>query len=91
MVENAALRAENQYQKQKRTQKKKYIRTGTSMTIQDGQDGIQRPMVKEQPEDDDENIDSVLLNRQPRSVRKKALSKCSRCGSFEHNARTCSL
>ena len=91
MVENAALRAENQYQKQKRTQKKKYIRTGTSMTIQDGQDGIQRPMVEEQPEDDDENIDSVLLNGQPRSVRKKAPSKCSRCGSFEHNARTCSL
>ena len=48
-------------------------------------------MVKEQPEDDDENIDLVLLNKQLRSVRKKALSKCSRCGSFKHNARTCSL
>jgi hypothetical protein len=91
MVENAALRAENQHQKQKRTQKKKYIRTGTSMTIQDGQDGIQRPVVKEQPKDNDENVDPVLLNGEPRSVRRKALSKCSRCGSFEHNARTCSL
>ena len=48
-------------------------------------------MVKEQPKDDNENIDLVLLNRQLRSVRKKALSKCSRYGSFEHNARTCSL
>ena len=48
-------------------------------------------MVKEQPKDDDENIDSVLLNEQLRSVRKKALSKYSRCGSFKHNARTCSL
>ena len=48
-------------------------------------------MVKEQPEDNDENIDLVLLNGQPRSVCKKAPSKCSRCGSFEHNARTCSL
>ena len=48
-------------------------------------------MVKEQPEDDDENIDLVLLNEQLRSVRKKALSKCSRYGSFEHNARTYSL
>ena len=91
IVENAALRAENQYQKQKRTQKKQYIRTTTSMTIQDGQDSTQKPIVEEQPEDDDKNIDLVLLNEQLRSVRKKALSKCSRYGSFEHNARTCSL
>ena len=48
-------------------------------------------MVEEQPEDNDKNIDLVLLNEQLRSVRKKALSKCSRCGSFKHNARTCSL
>jgi hypothetical protein len=48
-------------------------------------------MVKEQPEDDNENINLVLLNRQLRSVRRKALSKCSRCSSFKHNARTCSL
>jgi hypothetical protein len=61
------------------------------MTIQDGEDGIQRPMVEEQPEDNNENIDPVLLNRGLRSVRRKALSKCSRCGSFKHNARTCSL
>jgi hypothetical protein len=61
------------------------------MTIQDGQDGIQRPMVEEQPEDNNENIDPVLLNGELRSVRRKAPSKCSRCGSFEHNARICSL
>ena len=48
-------------------------------------------MVKEQPEDDNKNIDLVLLNKQLRNVRKKALSKYSRCGSFKHNARTCSL
>jgi hypothetical protein len=48
-------------------------------------------VVKEQPKDNDENVDPVLLNGEPRSVRRKALSKCSRCGSFEHNARTCSL
>ena len=60
MVEVAALRAENQYQKQKRTQKKQYIRSSTSMTVQSGQDGTQRPVVEEQPKDDDENIDPVL-------------------------------
>jgi hypothetical protein len=44
-------------------------------------------MVEEQPEDNNENIDLVLLNRELRSVRRKALSKCSRCSSFKHNAR----
>jgi hypothetical protein len=38
------------------------------MTIQDGQDGIQRPMIEEQPEDNNENIDPVLLIGEPRSV-----------------------
>jgi hypothetical protein len=61
------------------------------MTIQDSQDSIQRPMVEEQTEDNNENIDLVLLTRELRSVYRKALSKYSRCGSFEHNARTCSL
>jgi hypothetical protein len=48
-------------------------------------------MVEEQPTDNTENIDPVLLNEQLRTVRKKVPGKCSRCGSFEHNARTCSL
>jgi hypothetical protein len=60
MVEVAALRAENQHQKQKRTQKKQYVRTSTSITVQDGQDSTQRPMVEEQLKDDDENIDPIL-------------------------------
>jgi hypothetical protein len=30
------------------------------MTVQSGQDGTQRPAVKEQPKDDDENINLVL-------------------------------
>jgi hypothetical protein len=61
------------------------------MTIQDSQESVQKRMVKERQTDNTENIDPVLLNEQLRTVRKKALSKCSRCGSFEHNARTCSL
>jgi hypothetical protein len=36
IVKVAALRAENQHQKQKRIQKKQHIRTTTLMTIQDG-------------------------------------------------------
>jgi hypothetical protein len=30
------------------------------MTIQDGQDSTQRPVVEEEPKDDDESIDPVL-------------------------------
>jgi hypothetical protein len=91
MAEVAALRAENQHQKQKRARQKRYIRQEGSMTVQDGQESVQKRMVEEQLTDNTENIDPALLTEQPRSVRKKALSKCSRCGSYEHNARTCSL
>ena len=61
------------------------------MAIQDGQESVRKRMVEEQPTDNTENIDPVLLNEQLRTVRKKAPGKCSRCGSFKHNARTCSL
>jgi len=37
------------------------------------------------------NIDPALLNEELRTARIKALSRYSRCGSFEHTARTCSL
>jgi hypothetical protein len=90
-AEVAALRAENQHQKQKRARQKRYIRQEGSTTIQDGQESVRRRLVEERLTDNAENIDPVLLTEQPRSVRKKAPSKCSRCGSFEHNARTCSL
>jgi hypothetical protein len=91
MAEAASLRAENQHQKQKRARKNGYIRQEGSITIQDSQESARKRMVKEQSTDNTENIDPVLLNEQLRSVRKKAPSKCSRCGLFEHNARTCSL
>ena len=61
------------------------------MTVQDSQESVQKRMVEERQTDNTKNIDPVLLTKQLRSARKKVLSKCSRCGSFEHNARTCSL
>src|ERR1700712_3047657 len=45
MAENAALRAENHFQKQKRARKKGFIRKGGSMTIQEGQESIERSML----------------------------------------------
>ena len=89
MVEVAALRAENQHQKQKRTQKKQHIRTTTSMTVQDGQDSTQRPVVEEQPEDNDENIDLDLQEWLPSSYRKRVPLRCSKCGSSKHTIRVC--
>ena len=90
-VEVAALRAENQHQKQKRARRKGYIQQGGSLTIQEGEESIQNSLVTEQLQDNTENIDPALLTEQPRKVRIKAPSRCSRCGSFEHNSRTCSL
>ena len=89
MVKVAALRAENQHQKQKRTQKKQHIRTTTSMTVQDGQDSTQRPVVEEQPKDDNENIDPVLRAWPLRSTPKRVPLRCSKCGSSKHTIRVC--
>jgi hypothetical protein len=91
IAEVAALRAENQHQKRKRTQPKGFVAQGGSMTIQDGQEAIQNKAIAEQALDNAENIDPALLTEQPGSARTKAPSRCSRCNSFEHNARTCSL
>jgi hypothetical protein len=91
IAEVAALRAENQHQKLKRACRKGTIQKGGSITIQDGQESIQNKVVAKQSQINAENIDPVLLNEEPRTARVKAPSRCSRCGSFEHTARTCSL
>jgi hypothetical protein len=91
IAENAALKAENKHQKQKRARHKGYIQQGGSMTVQDGQDTIQKRVVAKQSQDNAENINPALMTEQPRSGRVKATSKCSKCGSFGHNARKCSL
>ena len=91
MAEVATLRAENKHQKQKRARKKGYIQDGGSMTIQDGQQSIQKRMVEEQSTDNAQNIDPALLTERQKGALTKAPSRCSRCRSFDHNARTCSL
>ena len=91
IAEVAALRAENQHQKLKRACRKGTIQKGGSITVQDGQESIQNKVVAKQLQINAENIDPALLNEEPRTARMKAPSRCSRCGSFEHTARTCSL
>ena len=89
MAEVAVLRAKNKHQKQKQARKKGYIQDGGSMTIQDGQKSVQKRVVEEQLADHAENIDLALLTKRQRSARIKAPSRCSRCRSLDHNARTC--
>jgi hypothetical protein len=49
-------------------------------------------MVIKQSHQTSNNIDLALLAEQLRSAhRKKALPRCSKCGSFEHNARYVAL
>jgi len=47
MAENASLRAENQYQKQKRARYKGSIQKGGSLTIQEGLEMVQSSVVIE--------------------------------------------
>ena len=61
------------------------------MTVQEGQEVVQKSVVAEQLTTQDENIDPAVLASQLERPRKKAASRCSRCGSFDHNSRTCSL
>lgn len=61
------------------------------MAVQNGQDSVQSRTVEELPSNNAENLDPALLAEQPTSRRMKAPGRCSKCGSFEHNARTCSL
>ena len=91
IAEVASLRAKNQHQKLKRACRKGTIQKGGSITVQDGQESIQNKVVAEQSQINAENIDPALLNKELRTTRVKALSKCSRYGSFKHTARTCSL
>ena len=91
MAEVASLRAENQHQKLKRAYRKGTIQKGGLITVQDRQESIQNKVVAKQSQINAENIDLALLNEELRTTRMKALSKYSRCGSFEHTARTCSL
>ena len=89
MAEVAALRAENQHQKQKRARKSGYIQRGGSMAVQDGQGGIQKPVAVEQPKNNDEDMNPEILAWPPRSARKTVGLRCNKCGSSRHSFRFC--
>lgn len=90
MAEVAALRAENQHQKQKRARRKGTIQKGGSLSIQDGQESMQEPVVVDPSLVETESGPAEILASQPRSAVTKAPPRCSKCGSFDHNSRKCS-
>ena len=90
MAENAALRAENQYQKKKRARKTGYIQKAGSLAVDDAQEAIQERRVREQTGNNDEDEDPVSTSWPPKRATKMALPKCSKCGKVGHTIKFCS-
>ena len=89
LVENAALRTENQRQKRKRAQRRRTIATGGSLSVQAGQERIAKAEVQEQVDIEVQQAEIANQTNQQSRRRTKALPRCSKCGSFEHTARAC--
>lgn len=77
----AELEAANEYLQSKKKRKKQYIQRGGSLQVQEAIEIVQNRNRVPQPA-------TVDPYEQPRQ---RAPSRCSRCGSLNHTARTCSL
>jgi hypothetical protein len=86
-VENAALRVENQRQKQKRAVRRTRVQTGGTLAISQGQDQIFGREVEWQIQAEARQGDGRTTASEPKT---RAPQICSMCGSIEHTARTCS-
>ena len=89
LAENAVLRTENQRQKRKRAQRRRTVATGGTLSVQNGQDRLVDKEVQEQLEDEIRVAEITHSASQQNGRRKKAPSRCSKCGSFQHTARVC--
>jgi hypothetical protein len=86
LAENAVLRTENQRQKRKRAQRRQSVATGGTLSVQNGQDRLVNNEVQEQLEDEIRVANMANSTSQQNGSRKKAPSRCSKCGSFQHTA-----
>jgi hypothetical protein len=91
IAENAALRAENQYQKQKRAQPKGVLQKGGSLSIEQGLEMIGTRILAEQPVIEAENSQAENLSAQSEPAVARASRKCSKCHLVGHNVRSCRL
>jgi hypothetical protein len=89
LVENEALRAENQRQKRKRAQRRQTVARGGTLSVQSGQDILVDNEVQEQLEVEVRVARIVKPAEQQEGRRERALPRCSKCGSFQHTARSC--
>jgi hypothetical protein len=91
MVENAALRAENQYQKKKRAHKTGSIQKRRFMAVDGAREAIQGRRIREQLDDNDEDEEPASTSWPPRRAIKMSLPRCSGCGKIGHSVKFCSL
>ena len=91
LAENALLRTENKRQKRKTAQCRQTIAIGRTETIPGVQDA---PVDAEMQEEITDEVRMAKIagfgNRQDWR-RRKAPPRCSKCGSFQHTARTCKV
>jgi len=80
--ENGQLRSENQRQKKKKEQGRTYVANGGTLTIAEG---IAKAKCRREGEFDTQHVNSDNVDNSKR----RAPSKCSKCGSLEHNASIC--
>ena len=88
-AEVAALRAENQYQKQKRARRKGTIQKGGSLSIQEGMERVQSSVLVDPSLVETESGLAEILECTPQGPRARAPKKCSKCRSLGHIARNC--
>jgi hypothetical protein len=89
LVENEALRAENNRQKRKRAQRRQTVARGGTLSVQSGQDILADNEVQEQINIEVRSQRIIQPVVQEEQRRKRAPPRCSKCGSFQHTARSC--
>jgi hypothetical protein len=89
LVENGALRTENQRQKRKRAQRRRTVRITEPMSVQAVQDRLVDTEVQQQVEVEVRRAEIPKPTSQVEERRQRAPRRCSKCNSFEHTARTC--
>jgi hypothetical protein len=89
LVENAALRTENERQKRKRAQRRRTVASGGSLSVQVGQERLVDAEVQEQVEEEVRAAEISNSTSQLDEPRTRAPPRCSKCRSFQHTARAC--
>jgi hypothetical protein len=77
--ENDRLFTANERQKQKRAKKRSYIATEQVLTVEEG---VRRVESRDTRVNTEIEVDST-------EVKRRAPSRCSKCSSYDHTARTC--